>query len=118
MARFRPEKLARWFVLGPVVIVVAVLSVANRAPTIVRFDPLPLEIETPLYLLVLFSVLVGMLIGSGVTWLSRAAWRRRARAGERRIRDLERNVEVLEAARPASGELEERPRTAKVPAAE
>ena len=112
MARFRPEKLARWFFLGPLVIVIAVLSVANRAPTTVRFDPLPLEIEAPLYLLVLFSVLVGMLIGSGVTWLSRAAWRHRARAGERRIRDLERSVEVLEARQPASGESAERPETA------
>lgn len=109
MARFQSQKFAKWFVLGPLVIVIAVLSVANRAPTIVRLDPLPLEIEAPLYLLVLFSVLAGMLIGSGVTWLSRAAWRRRARAGERRIRELERNVEVLEARQPASGESVERP---------
>lgn len=93
MSRFRPGKMVSWTIFGSIGVVIAVLAVANRAPVLLHFDPLPFEAEVPVYLLTLLSVVAGVIIGGAVVWRSQSAWRRRARACERRNAVLEARVE-------------------------
>ncbi len=76
-----------------VVVAVAfvVFAIANRHGTVLSLDPLPFEIELPLYLLVLGCIFLGMIVGGLAAW-SDASGRRQA------LRDARQHERELEAA--------------------
>jgi uncharacterized integral membrane protein len=82
-------KLLWWIILLPLVALVAALAVANRLPVTIDFDPFPLSLEAPLYIVVMSSLALGLFIGALAAWL--AAGRRR-----RETRRLRRNVKMME----------------------
>lgn len=66
-------KLLRWIVLPPVVILAMAIAVANRAPVTFSLDPFDpaspaIGLEAPLFLIILFSVLAGILFGGLGAW--------------------------------------------------
>lgn len=66
-------KLLRWIVLPPVVILAMAIAVANRAPVTFSLDPFDpaspaIGLEVPLFLIILFSVLAGILFGGLGAW--------------------------------------------------
>ncbi len=84
-------RMIKWLVLGPVAVIVIVLSVANRHTVTFSLAPLPFEIDAPLYLLLLAALLIGVVLGGTASALS--AW---ARARRRTVR--------RKATEPASGQ--------------
>ncbi len=71
-------------IIVPLAIILIALAVANRAPVALTFDPFnpgnpALTIQAPLFIVVIFMVAIGMLIGSLVTWLKHAHYRKKAR---------------------------------------
>ncbi len=64
----------------------------------VDFWPLSYAFTVPLYLALLATFLIGFVAGGVICWLSQRRWRRRARAGERRVAALERET----ASRPSA----------------
>ncbi len=86
-------RLLSWIILLPVALAVVAFSVVNREPVALDLWPLPFTAETPVFLIVLFSVFAGFVWGGVVAWISAARGRRRAIA--RRVAGTEREVEQL-----------------------
>ncbi len=90
------KALFRIFLLAAVVVAV-VFAVFNREVVTIDVWPFPYQVQIPLYLLLLASLLLGFLIGSAVSWSSQGKWRRRARERARRVEAMEREVSALTA---------------------
>jgi uncharacterized integral membrane protein len=83
------KKLFAWLLLPPVALIIIMFAIANRAPVTVDFDPLPFALVVPLYAVVMFAMLLGLLFGGVAAWLTAGKWRRRARERGRESRKLE-----------------------------
>jgi uncharacterized integral membrane protein len=71
-------------VLMPLAVLILLFAVANRQWINVSLDPFSardpaLAVSLPLFFVVLFAVMAGVVIGGTATWLSQAKWRRSAR---------------------------------------
>jgi uncharacterized integral membrane protein len=88
-------RLVHWFVTAPVTAVLVVFAVANRQGVAVW--PLPDTMQVPLAFVVLFSLVVGFLIGELVAWLGGRRWRREVRHKARRIEALEHELAATQA---------------------
>jgi len=99
-------KRLSWILTLPFMAVAVVFAVANREMVTLDLWPLALTVQTPLFVLVLGSAVVGLLAGAMVAWFSGGPTRRRARAARRRAAELEREVaqlrESIEKERPAA----------------
>jgi putative membrane protein len=57
--------------LAGVIGVAAVFAVANRAVTKIALHPLPFTAELPLYVIILGAIAIGLIIGVGLSSISR-----------------------------------------------
>jgi uncharacterized integral membrane protein len=78
------QKLFMTFVVVPLCFLFVVFAVANRHAVTVSLDPFgsdapSLSITMPLFILVLFLIGVGVVIGGFATWRNQSKWRRAAR---------------------------------------
>ncbi len=94
-------RLFHWLVTAPLALVLVVFAVSNRARVVVTLWPFPFELDTPLFLVILLSLLVGLLFGLLLAWMAGAPTRRESRARAKRIAVLEREVDGLRASQPA-----------------
>jgi lipopolysaccharide assembly protein A len=67
-------------------------AVSNRTPVLVGLWPLPFLANVPLYLLCLFSVLIGALIGAVAVWIAARPDRRKLRKNRWHIEALKREL--------------------------
>lgn len=88
-------KIVSWILLLPAGLLAIVLAVANRGRVTLSFDPLPFELELPLYVIMLASIFIGIVIGAGVMWWRDGRLRRLARRRGRETAELEREVRIL-----------------------
>lgn len=95
-------KIISWILLPPLAVLVIAFAIANRHGVVVRLDPLPMEIDLPLYAVAFGGVLIGLLFGGVASWLRGGRWRREARRQRRRVRRLENEVETTAAQKPAA----------------
>lgn len=72
-------------------------AITNRASVSLGLWPLPFLLETPLYLLVLMTLLAGVLIGAAAVWLAGHRSRRELRRQRRRAAALERELAATQA---------------------
>jgi len=81
-----------------VVVAVAFLAMNNgeRVQVILPF----LALEAPLFLVALLPLLLGLLTGALIAWVSGRHWRHEARQRERRIALLERELGATQARLP------------------
>src|SRR6185437_2762540 len=100
-----PLKIFRWTLIGILVLILIVFAVSNRQPIALSLWPLPIELNTRLYLVVLLTLLVGFLVGELVAWLNGRRWRREARRNARRVAELERELAALSPPKEAAREL-------------
>ena len=71
-------------------------AVANRDDVTVDLWPLPIvDLQIPLYAIVLLAGFVGFIGGAAVGWLSAGGARRRARNAARRAQALEKDLTTL-----------------------
>ena len=84
-----------WIVTLPLLIVAVVFAVTNRHAVPVRLWPLQVELELPLYLLVLVALAVGLLAGALIGWIGAGGARRRAREARARADALARELEQV-----------------------
>lgn len=92
-------KLVHWLVTAPVALVLIVFAVSNLARVGVSFWPF-VDVEMPLYLLVLGALALGFIAGELVAWMNGGRWRREARRRQRRIESLERELAATQAQLP------------------
>jgi uncharacterized integral membrane protein len=90
-------KLLYWLIVAVVAVVLIVFTLDNFEPVRVDFSPLPLAVDTRLYLVVLLALLIGFLAGEVVAWIGGRRWRREARQRAQRIAALERELVATQA---------------------
>jgi len=71
-------------ILVPVAVALVVLSVANRHAVTLALNPFRpddrvLSLSVPLFVLVLAALIIGVVLGSLVTWLAQGRYRKQAR---------------------------------------
>jgi len=84
-----------WIVAVPVAFIVIAFAIANRTPISVHFDPLPYELDIPLWAAVIGALAFGFILGAVIRWLFDHRWRADARQGKRHVRALEREISSL-----------------------
>jgi uncharacterized integral membrane protein len=77
-------RMLKWLILVPVLLVVALLSVANDHRVTMNFNPFEpadpaLQIELALYQFGFAAFVVGALVGAFIVWNSQRKYRRKAR---------------------------------------
>jgi len=79
------------------------VAVSNRQPVELSLWPLPHLVVLPLYLLVIGLLLLGVLAGLGLGWVSGRHHRRRAREASGEAARLDREVQRLREATASNG---------------
>ncbi|MFD2204681.1 LapA family protein [Kiloniella antarctica] len=81
-----------WVLTAPITLAILVLAVNNRQDVTLEVWPFGLQFDYPLYLIILFSIGVGIFSGIIIAWLSSTATRKRAKTAEWKILDLQRDL--------------------------
>jgi uncharacterized integral membrane protein len=89
------KKLLVRLVLLPILLIVAVFAISNRAPVELSLWPLPWEADAPLFLVLLATLLIGVLIGAVLVWAGGHRYRSAARHHRRSSERLQRQVDAL-----------------------
>jgi uncharacterized integral membrane protein len=101
-------RFLKLLVLVPLVVIALAFAIANRAMTIVSFDPFSSAetasptLAAPLFIVLLLTLMLGVVIGSAATWLAQSRHRhqaRRARAESERLRTEAERLRAQAAAR-------------------
>lgn len=92
----------KYLVLAPLIVILALIAVANRAPVIFSLDPFTsgapsVGFSAPLYVIVLGAVAVGVALGGFASWLVQGRHRRAARANRKQVERLEAETARLRA---------------------
>jgi uncharacterized integral membrane protein len=90
-------RIVRWSITVVVAVLLVIFAVSNRQAVEVTFWPFPVAIASPLSLVVLGAVVLAFLVGQFVAWLGAQRWRHEARAKQRRIGALERELAATQA---------------------
>jgi lipopolysaccharide assembly protein A len=93
-------RAAFWLVTAVAASVLVPFAVTNRAPVSLGLWPLPFLLETPVYLLVLLTLLAGIIIGVAGAWLAGHRLRRELRRQRRHVAALERELAATQAQLP------------------
>lgn len=89
------KKFFNLIFLLPLAIVLILLSVANRQMTTFSLDPLNTEtpaisFQLPLFVFLFLAIILGMIIGSSLTWMSQGKHRRALREKSYEANQLQR----------------------------
>ena len=78
-----------WLLLLPLILFFVAFAIANRHIVTLSLDPTPINIQAPLYSLILAGIFVGLLTGGLIAWLRASRWRSQLRDEQRSVRHLE-----------------------------
>lgn len=85
----------------PLLLLMVVFALSNRAAVTLGFWPTDFSLEVPLSLAILAAMAIGFVVGGFLVWLSVLAQRARARRAEQAVRLLEAEVQSLKARLPS-----------------
>lgn len=96
-------KRLSWIISIPLLIIGVVFAVVNRQDVDVLIWPFGIQLQAPLFLVILLALFLGFLIGGLLAWFSaHAARRREKRQQNEKLRALERQLEDLRRGRESS----------------
>jgi uncharacterized integral membrane protein len=78
-----------WAAITVAAVLMILFAISNREVIPVGLWPLLTQLEMPLYLVLLVTLLVGFVVGQLVAWVAGSHWRREARRSRDRIAALE-----------------------------
>jgi uncharacterized integral membrane protein len=82
------KKIVNLLILLPLGVILIIFCVANRQAVTLALNPFRpddrvLSLNAPLFVLLFAALIVGMVVGAAVTWVSQGKHRRRARVQSR-----------------------------------
>jgi len=95
----------RLLIALPLLLILVVFALSNRALVPLGFWPFDYSLELPLSLAILGAMAIAFLAGGTMIWLSALAQRRRARRAEHAVKLLEEQVQELKARLPPAQPL-------------
>jgi lipopolysaccharide assembly protein A len=98
-------RIIRWLIAALVALLLVVFAISNRQTVEVTFWPFPVIIDSALSLIVLGAIVLAFLVGQFLAWLGAQRWRHEARAKQRRIEALERELAATQAQLTSVDEL-------------
>lgn len=102
----RPEvslaALMKYLVLAPLIVILALIAVANRTPVTFSLDPFAsgapsVGFSAPLYVIVLGAAAFGVALGGLASWLAQGRHRRAARVNRKQAERLQAELTRLRA---------------------
>lgn len=93
MKLFRFIKSVVYFLLGAWLIAFAL---SNREHVVITLFPLPIQIETPLFVVLFVLLFISLLVGGFVAGMRTLSWKRKLKKERQRAALLEREVAVAE----------------------
>ena len=81
-----------WTATALIALVLVIFAVSNLEQVALSFEPLPVRLEAPLYLVVLVALALGFLLGEAVAFVQNSKRRGEHRALRRRIERAERHL--------------------------
>jgi len=78
------KKIVNLLILLPLGVILIIFCVANRQSATLAFNPFRpedqvLSVSAPFFVFLFIALIIGMLVGSAVTWLTQGKHRKRAR---------------------------------------
>jgi uncharacterized integral membrane protein len=94
------RKIISFLILVPLALVLVALSIANKQPVTVSFDPFSagapaFALRAPLYLVAFALVIAGVIIGGIAAWMAQGKWRRATRHARAELRDARNEIDGL-----------------------
>ena len=91
----------------PLAVILIALSVANRASVVATIDPFnsgnpALNFSIPLFAIVLAALIIGVLLGSFLTWVNQGKHRNRAKLEAGRADAIRREADAIKQERAAA----------------
>lgn len=94
--------MLRWLfsilIAAPFALLVVLFAVSNRQTVSLEVFPLPFVIDTPLYMIVLGAMTLGLMAGALIVWVMGHKARRTARLESKRAQRLEKELAEVRAA--------------------
>ena len=79
-------------------------AISNRQLVTLSVDPFStIAVELPLFLVIAFAILMGLVIGGAVTWMGQGTVRRNLKAAKRQEKELRKKVDQTPAPAEKSG---------------
>ena len=94
------RKIVSFLILLPLALVLVALSIANKQPVTVSFDPFSagapaFSLKAPLYVIAFVLLIAGVIVGGIAAWIVQAKWRRAARHAQAELRDARNEIDIL-----------------------
>jgi uncharacterized membrane protein YciS (DUF1049 family) len=94
------RKIISFLILVPLALVLIALSIANKQPVTVSFDPFSagapaFVLKAPLYLVAFVLLIAGVIIGGIAAWIVQGKWRRATRHAQAELRDARHEIDGL-----------------------
>ena len=115
------RKIMWGLLAAPGAAILVALAVANRHKVILKLDPMrpdnpEIAINLPLYAYIFTALIVGMLIGGGLTWLSQGRFRIQLRHRKREVHHWQTEADRLDREMKATRAPERGPSERGLPA--
>ena len=89
------KKIFSWIVMLPTGFIMILFSISNRDVFAFTLWPLPYVAEIPIFVVVLSAIVIGVLWGFIISWLTASKIRRLARLNARKLTNAERENQRL-----------------------
>ena len=98
------RRFVNFLVFLPLALVLLLVALANRVPTLLSLDPINpadpvLSVKLPLFVYLFLALIIGVIIGGASTWLSQRRHRKDARRLRRETARMKSDIAKAEIAR-------------------
>jgi uncharacterized membrane protein YciS (DUF1049 family) len=116
------RKIVSFLILVPLALVLVALSIANKQPVTVSFDPFSagapaFTLKASLYVVAFVLLIAGVVIGGIAAWIVQRRWRRAARHAQAELRDARNEIDTLRRDLAARERVSPAPLSLRPPAA-
>jgi uncharacterized integral membrane protein len=91
-----------WIVTLPLGVIAVLFAISNRTSASLTLWPIPVDLEAPLYVIVLVPLAIGLFAGGFIVWVGAALARARARRLEHRLAAVEATLKATQDAQARS----------------
>ncbi len=107
------KRLVAWLLLIPFCILLVLFTLANRQNVLVQFDPFVSDpailpaLEIPMFLVIYFMLILGVVLGGLATWFAQSGQRRQKRQWRNKAKQLQNQQELQKQSSEQNSQLKQ-----------